>query len=325
MRILVTGATGAMGASLAQKLLENGNEVVSIAHDEKPDDASRLFGISKDMSWARGDIVNENFVKRVIADYEVELVYHLAALPIVRMGTRTTRPMFEVNTLGTLSICEALKEQTASGYDIGLVYCSTDKVYGETDWGRPYRETDPLHALAPYETSKACADLMVQMFQKMEHIHKVGIVRPSNTYGPGDTNSRIIPNTIRRCLDGKNPLEFKGIAYIREYTYMEDFVDSITAVGDMIMRNKGCWIYNTGSGFNANQETVLTEILRHFPVSGLKIEYVEPPAYTRIEIPYQTLDSSKVEKELGWKAKTPFDKGISKTVDWWRQRGIKYV
>jgi CDP-glucose 4,6-dehydratase len=321
MRILVTGATGAMGAALAKRLLMEGNEVTSISHDDRPSDASLAFGVREKINWAHGDIVNENFVKRVIADYEIEMVYHLAALPIVRMGTRNTRPLFEVNTLGTLSVLEALKEQTASGYDISMILCSTDKVYGETEWGRPYRETDPLNALAPYETTKAIADITTQMFQKMDYVKKVGIVRPSNTYGPGDVNSRIIPNTIKRCMAGENPLLYKGIPYIREYTYIDDFVDGITTVGNFVhTTNKGCYIYNLGSGFNADQETVLKEILRHFPVAGLKIEEITPPDYTRIEIPYQTLDSSKAFRELGWKTKTTFERGMARTVDWWKMR-----
>src|SRR5579864_8156364 len=102
---------------------------------------------------------------------------------------------------------------------------------------------------------------------------------------------------------------------------MEDYVDGITAVGQFVsVTEPSCNIFNLGSGFNADQETVLKEVLRHFPVSGLKIEEMAPPDYTRIEIPYQTLDSSKAYRMLGWKAKTSFDRGIARTVDWWKQR-----
>lgn len=317
MKVLVTGATGALGSYLSKHLLERGDEVVSIRHDELPMDSAKALGIEKQITWCHGSILDGDFVKRVVADYEVELVYHLAALPIVRVGLRTTIPIFQVNLMGTLMVLEALKEQNQSGYDVPLVHMSTDKVYGTTDWGRKYLETDPLNADIPYEASKACADIAVRTYKASGFINRVSVVRPSNLYGPGDMNSRIIPNSIRYCLKDEAPKIFRDVLYIREYTFVQDWAEAMVKVAKHTFDTGGD-VFNIGSGISSDQEFVIDEILRHFP--HLDKEVVEAPAYTKKEIPYQTLDSTKIQETLGWVAETSLPEGISKTVEWWKQR-----
>jgi CDP-glucose 4,6-dehydratase len=318
MKVLVTGATGALGSNLAKRLLAEGHNVVSIRHDESPIDSAKVLGIDSKITWSRGDVVDETLVKRVISDYDIDLVYHLAALPIVRVGTRTVRPLYDVNLMGTLSILEALKEQTASGFDVGMVMMSTDKVYGETTYGRQYLETDPLDAMAPYETSKACADMTCRMFQRMGYIKRLSVVRPSNIYGPGDMNPRLIPNTIRKCLKQQPPIIYKGITYVREFTFVDDFVDAMIRVGKFTLQQNGeiAEVFNIGSGETYTQEAVINLVLGSFP--GLRSTVEEPPPHTRIEIPYQALNHSKISKQLGWQAKTSFPVGLSKTIEWWK-------
>ena len=318
MKILVTGASGAIGSNLAKAFIERGDQVISIEHDEHPIDSASALGVKKDITWARGDIVNETFVKRVISDYEIDLVYHLAALPIVRTGAKSIRPVYEVNLMGTLSILEALKEQTLSGTDIPLVYIATDKVYGPTAWGRPYLESDPLLANSPYECSKACADMTVRMYHSMDFLKYVVTVRPSNQYGPGDMNSRVIPNTIRRCLQGKSPILYRGITYVREFTYFYDTCQAFMMLGDKI-REKGVngEAFNLGSGETADQEGIIEEILQNF--NNIKPEWRDPEPYTRKEIPYQALDHTKLTQRVGWEPDFPLHLGIATTVDWWKK------
>jgi len=325
LRILITGANGAVGSNLAKAILDDGDEVVSIRHDDRPVDPAKLLGIDNKITWCKGDITDETLVKRIMADYEIELVYHLAALPIVRAGVKTILPIYEVNLIGTLRVLEALKEQTLSGGEPGLVYISTDKVYGETEWGRPYKETDPLNALAPYESSKMAADVACRMFYKMGFIKKLAVVRPSNMYGPGDMNSRIIPNTIRRCLAGQNPILYAikdsltgfgtPLPYVREFTHFQDFVAIARKIGNDVEKAKG-EAFNVGSGITKNQMNVIDEILKGFP--SLKADWQPAPAYSRIEIPYQTLDHSKTIERFNWTPRVGFEEGIEDTIEWWK-------
>jgi dTDP-glucose 4,6-dehydratase len=311
MRALVTGASGFIGAHMARRLLDSGHEVVSILHDLTPSSTARLLGIYDRITWCIGDVRDEQLVKRILGDYSIDQVYHFAALPIVEMGMRSCRPMFEVNFMGTLSVLEAMREATVSGKDIGLMFVATDKVYGPVEYGRAYREDDALNANAPYELSKACADMTVRMYKNMDYAKNVIVVRPSNEYGPADLNPRIIPNTIRRCLKGFGPVIYDGVTYTREFTFVEDTIDAL-----MLLTEKGVSgeAYNIGSGEQRDQKGVVSEILKWFPEA---LPDLQPPQkYSRKEIPYQVLDSPKL-RNLGWEPKTNFARGIEGTVAWW--------
>ena len=314
MRALVTGASGFIGAHMARRLLASGHEVVSILHDLTPSSTARLLDIYDRVTWCIGDIRDEQLVKRILGDYSIDMVYHLAALPIVEMGMRTCRPMFEVNFMGTLSILEALREATVSGKDTGLLYFSTDKYYGPMQYGRPYQEQDPSFANAPYELSKACADMTIRMYHNMDFVKNVVIVRPSNQYGVADLNPRIIPNTIRRCLKGQSPIIYDGVTYTREFTYVTDTVEAAYGLSQMFPDVSG-HAFNIGTGEQKNQNQVVEEILKYFP--NLKPEVQPPKAYTRREIPYQVLNNEKI-LSTGWKPRVTFEKGIEETVNWWR-------
>jgi len=315
-RILITGASGFVGGNFAKHCLERGHEVVSIEHDERPVTTDKLLEIHDHINWCKGTLLDEGFVKRVVADYEVDTIAHFGALPIVRTGHRTTTPIFETNIMGTVNLLEAVKEQHLSGYKLGILYFGTDKEYGYAEDNKPYREDTPLSGLNVYDVSKACADLICQCYHHSFHI-PMSIVRVCNIFGPADTNSRLIPNTIRNCLKGKPPVIFKDIYYVREFVYIGDVCDALQIILEKIGPKLA--VYNVGSGIWMNQEACIQAILKFFP--DIKPVYESPPDYTRIEIPYQRLDTSKIEKELGWKAKTTFDEGLRRTITWYRTAG----
>src|SRR2546427_3986863 len=170
-------------------------------------------------------------------------------------------------------------------------------------------------ANAPYEVSKACADMTVRMYHQMEYLKNVVVARPSNQYGPADLNPRIIPNTIRRCLNKEGPVIYDGVTYTREFTYINDTIDAFMILTEKLPSVSG-QAFNIGSGDQKDQKQVISEIMKHFPD---QLPDLQPPKpYTRKEIPYQVLDSIKM-RNLGWGPNTPFHYGVTKTVAWWEE------
>jgi len=268
-----------------------------------------LLGIDKKIYLAHGDVTDLNFVKRVVSDYEINKIFHFAALPIVRVGNVSPVPIFKTNVEGTWNIMEAAKENNAT-----VLYVSTDKVYGHHG-NEPYKETFALNGLNIYDASKAMGDQVVRSYNYV-YGTKIVVSRSCNIYGPADFNSRLIPNTIRNCLKGESPLIFEGIDYIREWIYVDDVIDAFLMLMDNIDKTNG-QAWNIGTGFTAAQEVVIHEVLKYFP--NIKAKVIPPPPYTKKEIPYQKLDTEKITKTLNWKAKISFEEGIRRTVEWWKQ------
>lgn len=316
MIALVTGASGAIGGHLAKRLVSQGHQVVSVRHDDHPFDTAQLLGVADKVIWARGSILDERFVKRVVADYAPEVVFHLAALPITQAATRTTVPIFQTNLMGTVHILEAIKENNWAGKVIRLIHLSTDKVYGDAG-AAPYTEDMPLNALAPYDCSKACADQTVRTYAATGFIPKAAVARGCNIIAPGDLNfGRVFPRTIIPAMRGEPPIIYRT-EYLREFMYIDDAVDGLLALDDLLVEGKGHGeAFNIGSGVQRSLENCVREILCHFP--GVEPNWIEAPKLSRIEIPYQKLDTTKIEQWCGWKAKVSFIDTVTKLIAWWR-------
>jgi CDP-glucose 4,6-dehydratase len=309
--ILVTGASGTIGAYLAAELLDLGNEIVSIRHDEKPFSTATALGIEQRITWCRGDILDGNLVKRVVADYAVSSIYHLAALPLVQVGTRTTVPVWETNIMGTINVLEAVKENFWAGKSIKTMIMATDKVYGDAG-DKPYTEGMPLNGLSVYDASKACADLAARCYASQFKL-PVSISRPCNVLAPADFNlGRVIPRTIVPAMRSEDPVLYRT-NYLREFVWIEDLVRGLICVQQSGLAGHA---YNLGSGHQASIEHAVSSVLEHFP--GRHVKWIDPPSLSRIEIPYQKLNSAKARDELCWEAKVDFPSAVAKTVQWWR-------
>lgn len=311
MNILVTGATGFVGAHLAKRLLDEKNDVVTIVHDLHPKTKRtlELLGIDEHISKVNGSITDLDLVKRVTSDYEIDLIYHLAALPIVRVGNVSPVPIWDANIRGTWNVMEAAKECNSR-----VFYLSTDKVYGHHG-NDPYEEHFALNGLNIYESSKACADNIVRSYAYVFGI-KTAIVRSCNIYGPADFNSRLIPNSIRKCLAGISPTVYDGIDYVREWIFVADAISAFIKVAENISE-KPNEVYNVGTGFSADQREVIRRILLHF--EGIEYKVEPPQSYMHKEIPYQVLSAEKIRTKLDWTHKVDFDAGLKIVVDWWKE------
>ena len=297
MRVLITGCDGFLGANLARHLLAKGHTVTGAALSRKGHTSLDALGVSLRLEY--GDVCDRDYCERLVNSSEAEVVFHLAAVSIVRTAERDPYRAVRTNVLGTLNICEAAKRNGAVA-----VVASSDKAYGSAE-GQRYREDMPLRPVGAYETSKACADHVARLYGAV-------VVRAANLYGPGDLNwSRLVPNSCRLALGGEAPQVYgDAAANQREWLYVDDACQGYLHLA--IAGEPGA--YNLGSGFTASAEGVAKTIARlagaPLPVSVSK----ERPFY---EIAAQILDSRKVNR-LGWCAFTDLNEGLYKALEWYR-------
>lgn len=305
MNVLVTGHTGFLGGTILRKLIKEGHKTVGIVRD-----VPLLREFTSPDIIAHGDVRDFHFVRRVIADYAIEEIYHCAAQAIVGSCANDPLTTYDINIMGTVNILEACR---GVGSTVKSVVVSTsDKAFGHADI--PYTEATSLNPLFTYETSKACQQLIT-----LSYFHNYGVpakvVASSNIYGPGDPNmSRIIPNTITRLARGEKAMLNSGVAdYIREFVYVEDVADAFIAVA-----RKG-----------ANGNLYCCGGTEHLPVLDLMIHICEAmgkdpekdiqtferPVLLK-EIEKQCIDSSKL-RSIGWSPKVSLKEGLKKTIKYY--------
>ena len=301
--VLVAGAAGFVGTALARALMKD-SRVVSMVRDRTSDPSGHVV--------VYGDIRDADFCRRVLADYEVETVYHLAAQSIVSVCAEDPVTALDIAVLGTARLLQAVRDTERP---IRVVCMTSDKVYGSAP--PPYTETTPLDARHAYEVSKACQDLVARMFHSNYELD-IRVVRAVNIYGPGDTNeSRLIPQTIQRCLAGVPPIIHEGAGGMRrQYIYIDDMVAALRSV---LVAGRPGGIYCIGS-LDAPLSVVevmrqIAESAAHYNRGDLGPAPVDVPRDARFhEIESQAVDDSRTRKALGWAPKVTFAEGISRTV-----------
>lgn len=305
-RVFITGVTGFTGAHLAKRLVEKGVEVVGLARDPKPVTTLSLLGVKDKITLIYGDVCNESLLRRILADYEIDSVFHFAAITIVKRAPKMPVETFKVNCIGTATLLNACRQ--VEGIERILVP-STDKVYWE---GMNKKESDALEAKGIYESSKIAQEAVARAFA-FTYDMPIVITRACNIFGEYDLNPRIVPNTIRALKSGKSPIIFRNYPGIREYIYIDDVLDAYLFLMERIEKVKG-EVFNIGTGETKGQEEIVLKLIE---ISGLDIKprYVEPPNLK--EIRAQSMDSSKI-RELGWKPKYSVEEGLRLTWERWK-------
>lgn len=303
--VLVTGANGFVGSALCQRLLDEGKSVVGLIRDRNY--KSRRDILDR-ISVIYGDLRDYEVVRYAVSKYEIDTIFHLGAIAILKQATVDPKTCFQTNVMGTVNVLEAAREV---GHVKKLVVASSDKAYGNHDI-LPYKEDFALLPSDPYSTSKSCTDLISQSYAYTYGLD-VSIVRSGNIFGPGDLNkSRIIPGSILRILDGERPVIYRGVgAYKREFMYIDDVIDAYMFVQDRGLRGEA---YNVGgSGFQNIFDTV--KMVIEEMGSDLEMQILEKDF---IEIKEQYLDPTKLE-ELGWRCRYKIRDGIRASIPWFKE------
>jgi len=302
--VLVTGVNGFVGSALAERLLKMGVSVVGLVRDRNY--KSRRDILDK-ISVVYGCLEDPEIVRYAVTKYEVDTIFHLGAITILRMATTDPMTCYKANVMGTVNVLEAAR---GAKHVKKVVVASSDKAYGNHT-ELPYVENMALLASDPYSTSKSCTDLIAQSYA-----HTYGtdtsIIRSGNIFGPGDLNrSRLIPGCILKILAGGAPVIYKGVgSYKREFMFIEDVIDAYLKVQERGLKGEA---YNVGgSGFQTIIETV------SMIIEEMKVD-IEPEILEKdfIEIKEQFLDAEKLMR-LGWKCRFPIREGIRETIPWYR-------
>jgi CDP-glucose 4,6-dehydratase len=309
---LVTGATGLVGGWLVKRLVERSADVVCLVRDWVPQSELVRAQLLERVKVARGDLCEPGLLERVLGEYEVETVIHLAAQTIVPIANRNPASTFETNIAGTWRLLEACRRSPLVKQ---IVIASSDKAYGEHD-ELPYTEEAPLRGRHPYDVSKSCADLIAQAYAATYGL-PVAITRAGNFYGGGDLNwNRIVPGTIRSVLRGQRPIIRSDGQFVRDYFYAEDGAAVNMLLAEKLAANPEL----RGQAFNFSNETQVTVLELVDRLLALMNSKVEPEIRNEAvnEIRHQYLSAEKARNLLGWKPLFTLEEGLRRTIDWYR-------
>ena len=316
--VLITGHTGFKGSWLCKILINSGAKVVgySLEAPTKPN----LFQLSKvenQMVSIIGDIRDYEHLKKVFDRYQPELVFHLAAQPIVRESYIDPRYTYETNVIGTVNICECVRLTPSVKSFLNV---TTDKVYlNDEEPNHPFKEDEPLDGYDPYSNSKSCSELVTHSYKK-SFFNKMNVAvstaRAGNVIGGGDfAKDRIIPDCIRAIEKGgeiivRNPYSTRPYQHVLEplYIYLKIVEEQYKDVSKQGYYNVGpddCDCVNTGD--------LVTKFCNAW---GDNINWIDKHDGGPHEAAFLKLDNQKIKDVFGWSPRWHIDECINKIVEW---------
>jgi CDP-glucose 4,6-dehydratase len=312
-RAFVTGATGFVGAHVAGGLIQRGAMVVCLERDESRPNALDLLEHRSHLTVVNGAVEDYSLIERILNEYEIDTVFHLAAQTLVSIANQSPLSTFESNIRGTYSLLEACRRTPRV---TRIVVASSDKAYG-THALLPYTEDYPLLGLYPYDASKVCTDVLARSFA---HTYKmpIAVTRFANIYGPADLNlSRIIPGTILSVLRDERPIIRSDGTPVREFVFVDDVVRGYLMLAENSEQFRG-EAFNLGAGDQIQMLELVNHVIRIAGKDGQLTPDVLLKSKIEREIDQQFLSSEKVEQRLGWKPEVQLDEGLRRTVYWYR-------
>ena len=309
--VFVTGCTGLLGAWMTAELLAQGARVVGLVRDVVPHSELVRSGNVDKITAVYGDLCDYENMERILAEHEIDTIFHLAAQTIVGIANRAPLSTFEANIRGTYILLEAARRNPTVQR---VLVASSDKAYGDQP-DLPYHEDAPMQGRHPYDVSKSCADLIARSYAHTYGLPVV-VTRCANLYGGGDLNwSRIIPGTIRSVLRGEPPIIRSDGLFKRDYMYVKDAVLGYMLAATQLHRPE-----IKGQAFNFGLEAPITalemvnQIIAHAGRPNLAPKILNE---AKNEIEEQYLASAKAGSLLGWESRYTLDEGLPETIAWY--------
>jgi len=308
---LVTGATGLVGSWLVRRLTQARADVVCLVRDWVPQSEFVRTGLDRQVKTVHGDVRDQALLERILGEYEIDTVFHLAAQTIVPIANRNPVSTFESNIAGSWALLEAARRSPLVKQ---IILASSDKAYGNQE-NLPYHEDTPLQGRHPYDVSKSCSDLIAQAYAATYGL-PVAITRCGNFFGGGDLNwNRIIPGTIRSIIRGQKPIIRSDGQYIRDYFYVEDGAAAYMLLAEQLAARPAL----RGQAFNFSNESPLSvldlvRLILTLMKSDLQPDIRNEPIS---EIRKQYLNAARARATLGWKPLFTVEEGLQRTIAWY--------
>ena len=320
MKLLVTGGAGFIGSEFVRQAVDKGYEIAVVDKLTYAGDLERLKEVEDRITFYKADITNREFIEHIFKVEKPDVVVHWAAESHVDRSILDASPFIETNVKGTQVLLDVAKENNIKKF----INIATDEVYGELGEEGQFYEDTPLVPNSPYSVSKASADMLGRAYYKTYGLPVI-TVRPSNNYGWWQYPEKLIPVVILKALNDE-PIPVYGTGQnVREWLFVSDCAE---AVFEIIEKGKEGEIYNVGSGEERRNIEVVKAILSILNKPEDLITFVKDrPGH---DFRY-SLNTDKIEREIGWKAKVKFEEGIEKTVKWyldnmdWVEKKLKYL
>jgi nucleoside-diphosphate-sugar epimerase len=313
---------GFIGSHLAEKLVDDGNEVYGVVRRVANRNLEVIRTVLKDVTLVTGDITDYASIRNAMKTVSPDVVAHLAALTPVRDSFERPFEYQQANLVGTMNVAHAMLElpdpQTRK-----LVAASTAEVYG-LQGKEPLKETLALRPTSPYAVSKAAADLYLQM---MFHTYNLNgsVIRPTNSYGRKFDTSFIIEYLVTQMLRGEE-VYVGAPDSVRDYMYVDDHVNAYLLV---IKSAKATGqVYNAGTGVGISNRKLAEMIAERIGYDRKRIKFGQyPPGYpyrpSISDQPSIVLDATKIRKALNWSPKIQLSEGINKVISYFQEQMSK--
>jgi len=317
-KVFITGHTGFKGSWLSKILTMSGAEVTGFS--QLPNTNPSLFNIlniEESINSIIGDVRDLESLKESVHNCKPDIVFHLAAQPLVRESYKNPVYTYQTNVMGTVNLLEAIRNCESIG---SVVNVTTDKVYENNEWDWGYRENDNLNGFDPYSNSKSCSELVTSSYKNSFFKNNINIAisaaRAGNVIGGGDfTEDRIIPDCVRAAVN-KEDIIVRNPNSTRPYQHVFEALLGYLLIAEKQYRDKS---FEDSYNIGPNEEGCITtaELVDMFCNSWGSATWINKsetnPSH---EANFLKLDCSKIKNKIGWKPRISISEAINLTVEW---------
>lgn len=324
--VLLTGHTGFKGSWLASWLLQLGAKVVG--YSLEPPTSPSLFnaiGLRHKIKNILGDVKDERHLFSVLKKHKPEIIFHLAAQPLVRLSYKEAKLTYETNVMGTVNILEAVRKTQSVKVCINI---TTDKCYENKEWHYGYKESDRLGGYDPYSSSKACAELVTAAYRQSffnpaeyNKFHHVGLssVRAGNIIGGGDwREDRLMPDCIKALSQNKTII-IRNPRAIRPWQYILEPLAGYLLLGSLMYREgakySGPWNFGPKCKGLRTVEEIVKHVIACWGEGNYKVKRIRDFHETEL----LKLNVNKAITSLGWKPVYHISEAVERTVSWYKE------